>query len=118
MPEIKNFFIASSAVALFLKKHKSKIVMVVTLLSILTVITTATRTITTQPLLADDAFNLQVPYNLVKIGSYASFGAVWEGADKVFDPYLTTGPVISLPITLVFKIFGIGIVQARIVMLL
>lgn len=65
----------------------------------------------------DEGWNLQAPYELAQEGKYASFGAVFDGQTKVFDPFLSTGPAVSLPIGIVFKGFGVGVEQARVVML-
>lgn len=103
--------------AKYIEDHKKYIVITCTALVIVLVVLMAIRTISQQPLASDDAINLQAPYNLAKNGTYSSFGAIWLGQDKVFDPYLTTGPVISLPIALAFKLFGASLLQARYIML-
>jgi len=60
----------------------------------------------------DEGEFLQVPKNLVLYGKYAMKSS--EGF-RYFDPSLTTGPTVLFPIAALFKIFGIGLVQARIV---
>jgi hypothetical protein len=62
----------------------------------------------------DEAFNLQMPANLVRHGEYAT---TYQGGQP-FDPVITTGPTVLLPIALSFEIFGIGIVPARLIVVL
>ena len=57
----------------------------------------------------DEAFNLQMPANLARHGEYAT---TYQGGQP-FDPVITTGPTVLLPIALSFDVFGVGIVQAR-----
>jgi hypothetical protein len=59
----------------------------------------------------DEGFNLQIPVNLAKTGSYATTVA-WG---KPFDSAITTGPTMLLPTALVFRLAGIGLTQARLV---
>jgi 4-amino-4-deoxy-L-arabinose transferase-like glycosyltransferase len=61
----------------------------------------------------DEAYFLQAPSSLVKEGTYST---TYDGGLN-FDPGISTGPTVLLPIGLSFKLFGIGIVQARFVML-
>lgn len=70
-----------------------------------------------QPVGFDEGIILQAPINMAEKNIYASFGAEYNGQDKVFDPFLSTGPSTTLPISLLFKIFGPGIIQARLVMI-
>ena len=65
-------------------------------------------------ILFDEGFNLQVPIELLNNGKYQTF---YDGA-KLFNPLISTGPTVLIPISLVFKGLGVGIVQARIVNLL
>lgn len=74
--------------------------------------------ITTQPLLFDEGWVLQAPLTMAATGQYASLGAIWDGNNKLFDPYVSTGPAVLLPTALVFKVFGTGVVQARLVMVI
>ena len=57
----------------------------------------------------DEAFNLQIPANLARRGEYAT---TYQGGQP-FDPVITTGPTVLLPIALSFDVFGVGIGQAR-----
>lgn len=66
------------------------------------------------PATFDEAAFLQVPKNLIRYNQYAT--ATLEGFDT-FNPAVSTGPAVLLPIALVFKLFGIGLLQARFVML-
>lgn len=73
-------------------------------------------TMFTAPLGFDEAFMLQAPLNLVSGGGYASDG--WQSPEPVFfDPVLSTGPVLELPIAVSFALFGVSIESARIVAL-
>ena len=59
----------------------------------------------------DEAFNLQIPANLVQHGEY---GTTYDGG-QLFDPVITTGPTVLLPIAAIFKLFGVGIISARLI---
>ncbi len=61
----------------------------------------------------DEAYFLQAPSSLVREGAYRT---TYDGGMN-FDPGISTGPTVLLPIGLIFKLFGIGIAQARFVML-
>jgi hypothetical protein len=55
------------------------------------------------PLEYDEAFNLTVVKNLSEDFSYGSNGAINNGGTRVlFDPYVTTGPVLIVPTALVW----------------
>lgn len=64
------------------------------------------------PLNFDEAYNLQVPIKLVTELRYDTFYHT-RNFDAITS--ITTGPTVLLPVALFFKIFGIGILQARIV---
>lgn len=61
----------------------------------------------------DEGSHLLVPKTLVQFGRYAYVSS--EGF-RTYGPTLSVGPTVMLPIALVFKLFGIGLVQARLVM--
>jgi len=61
----------------------------------------------------DEAYFLQAPTSMIVDGTYSTR---YDGG-RNFDPGLSTGPTVLLPIGLMFKVFGIGIIQARLVML-
>ncbi len=61
----------------------------------------------------DEGSHLHVPKTLVKYGVYADFSS--EGF-RYYGPTAGIGPTVFLPIAAVFKIFGIGLLQARMVM--
>lgn len=61
----------------------------------------------------DEGFNLQIPASLLNKGSYST---TYDGG-KDFDPVITTGPTVLLPIYILFRVFNIGLYQARFVML-
>lgn len=62
----------------------------------------------------DEGEHLRVAKTLVQYGQYG----VWS-ADGIryFGPTIGVGPTVLLPIALVFKVFGVGLVQGRLVML-
>jgi hypothetical protein len=61
----------------------------------------------------DEGSHLHVPKALVQYGVYADTSS--EGF-RYFGPTTGIGPTIMLPIALVFKLAGIGLLQARLVM--
>jgi len=67
------------------------------------------------PMWFDEGLNLQPPKNLLLYGQYALRSS--EGF-RVFDPALQTGPTVLLPIALIFKLVGIGLFQARLVVVI
>jgi hypothetical protein len=60
----------------------------------------------------DEGINLDVAANIVREGKYGSYGA--EGF-TLFPEEITTGPTVIFPVALSFSLFGIGLVQARII---
>jgi 4-amino-4-deoxy-L-arabinose transferase-like glycosyltransferase len=61
----------------------------------------------------DEGFTLQVPKTLVRFGEYAIYtngGFYYHG--------ISNGPTVILPIAAAFWLFGIGLLQARVVMVL
>ena len=60
----------------------------------------------------DEGSHLHVPKTLLRFGVYADYSS--DGF-RYFGPTLGVGPTVMLPIAAVFKIFGIGLVQARLV---
>jgi hypothetical protein len=62
----------------------------------------------------DEGFNLQIPASLIKQGSYST---TYDGG-RDFDPVITTGPTVLLPIFALFKMLNIGLYEARFVMFL
>jgi 4-amino-4-deoxy-L-arabinose transferase-like glycosyltransferase len=65
------------------------------------------------PLGFDETYVAQAPWNLVQGNGYATFDCCDTGGLRPFDPLISTGPVVLLPIAASFLIFGIGIVQLR-----
>ena len=63
----------------------------------------------------DEGSHLHVPKALVLYGKYADYSS--EGF-RSYGPTLGVGPTILLPIALAFKLFSIGLFQARFVMAL
>src|SRR3982074_1376355 len=63
----------------------------------------------------DEGINLQAARNLAQSGQY---GLVYEDhAPRPFDLQLTTGPTVIGPVAAVFGMFGVGLRQGRVVML-
>jgi 4-amino-4-deoxy-L-arabinose transferase-like glycosyltransferase len=63
----------------------------------------------------DEGSHLHVPKTLVRFGVYADYSS--EGF-RYYGPTVGVGPTVMLPITLVFQLFGFGLLQARLVMVL
>jgi hypothetical protein len=61
----------------------------------------------------DEGSHLHVPKTLVRFGVYADYSS--EGF-RYYGPTVGIGPTIILPIAAVFRLFGIGLLQARLVM--
>ncbi len=61
----------------------------------------------------DEGSHLMVPKSLVLFGVYADYDS--EGF-RYFGPTTGVGPTVLLPIAVAFKLFGIGLLQARLVM--
>ena len=60
----------------------------------------------------DEGSHLHVPKAIVKFGKYADYSS--EGF-RYDGPSVGVGPTVMLPIAAMFKIFGIGLLQARLV---
>lgn len=58
----------------------------------------------------DEAFNLQIPKQFALGMGYSTFDG------ELFDPQITTGFPVLLPIAFMFKVFGVGLLKARVVM--
>jgi 4-amino-4-deoxy-L-arabinose transferase-like glycosyltransferase len=63
----------------------------------------------------DEGSHLHVPKTLVRFGVYADYSS--EGF-RYYGPTVGVGPTVMLPIAAVFRLFGIGFLQARLVMAL
>ncbi len=61
----------------------------------------------------DEGIHLHVPKALVRLGVYADYSS--EGL-RHFGPTLAVGPTVMLPIAASFALFGVGLLQARVVM--
>lgn len=90
----------------------AKIVYIVGILWALVFILGIISVIFLYPVNFDEGYNLQIPINLIKFGLYGSRTS--EGV-TLFDPFISTGPLVLVPITIPFIIFGQGIVQARLI---
>jgi 4-amino-4-deoxy-L-arabinose transferase-like glycosyltransferase len=60
----------------------------------------------------DEGSHLHVPKALLQFGAYADYSS--DGL-RYFGPTLGVGPTVLLPIAAVFKLFGVGLIQARLV---
>ncbi|MBM3744441.1 MAG: hypothetical protein FJW34_01425 [Acidobacteria bacterium] len=67
------------------------------------------------PLTFDESFNITVPRNLVSKGVYGT--ATIRGVVP-FDPAISTGPTVLLPVAVSQRIGGIGLLQSRVVAVL
>ena len=63
----------------------------------------------------DEGSHLHVPKTLVRFGEYADISS--DGF-RYYGPTIGVGPTVMLPIAAVFKLFGVGLLQARLVMAL
>lgn len=63
----------------------------------------------------DEGSHLHVPKTLVQHGVYADISS--EGY-RYYGPTVGVGPTVMLPVALVFNLFGIGLLQARLVIVL
>jgi 4-amino-4-deoxy-L-arabinose transferase-like glycosyltransferase len=61
----------------------------------------------------DEGSHLMVPKALVRYGVYADYDIA---GFRYFGPTLGVGPTVLLPVAGVFKLFGVGLLQARLVM--
>lgn len=61
----------------------------------------------------DEGSHLHVPKTLVRFGVYADYSS--EGF-RYYGPTVGVGPTVMLPIAAVFRLLGIGLLQARLVM--
>ncbi len=63
----------------------------------------------------DEGSHLHVPKTLVRFGQYADYSS--EGF-RYYGPTIGVGPTVMLPIAAAFKLFGVGLFQARAVIAL
>ncbi len=61
----------------------------------------------------DEGSHLHVPKTLLQYGQYADYSS--EGF-RYYGPTIGVGPTVMLPITAMFAAFGVGLLQARVVM--
>jgi len=61
----------------------------------------------------DEGIHLHVPKAIVRLGVYADYSS--EGL-RHFGPTLAVGPTVMLPVAASFAAFGVGLLQARLVM--
>lgn len=69
-----------------------------------------------QPLGFDEAYNLQVVENVARGVGYASFGVLRGDGPWFFDPYVTTGPAVLLPLAFTWWATGGSILVVRLLM--
>jgi hypothetical protein len=62
----------------------------------------------------DEGLTLQGAMNLARYGQYAMRSS--EGFRVLDQPLLANGPGVVLPITVIYKLFGVGLIQARVFM--
>jgi 4-amino-4-deoxy-L-arabinose transferase-like glycosyltransferase len=63
----------------------------------------------------DEGSHLHVPKTLLRLGVYADYSS--DGF-RHYGPTLGVGPTVLLPIAAMFSMFGVGLLQARLVMVL
>jgi hypothetical protein len=61
----------------------------------------------------DEGIHLHVPKAIVRFGAYADYSS--EGL-RYFGPILAVGPTVMLPVAAAFKVLGVGLLQARLVL--
>ncbi len=61
----------------------------------------------------DEGMNLDTAKNLAQLGRY---GLQSSDGFRQFDSSVQTGPTVLVPVALIFKLFGVGLIQARLVM--
>jgi 4-amino-4-deoxy-L-arabinose transferase-like glycosyltransferase len=68
----------------------------------------------------DEGSHLHVPETLVRYGKYADISATPDGGVefRYHGPTIGIGPTIMLPVAAVYQAFGIGLTQARIVIVI
>jgi len=87
---------------------------IVAAISILVVVFLCLYNLTDYPLMwFDEGSHLHVPKTLVRFGVYADYSS--EGF-RYYGPTVGVGPTVMLPIAALLKLFGIGLLQARLVM--
>lgn len=64
------------------------------------------------PLNFDEAYNLQIPINLIKGNGYKTIYKIGQHDEFTI---ITTGPTVLIPISVSFMAFGVGKIQARII---
>ncbi len=62
----------------------------------------------------DEGSHLHVPKSIVMFGRYADYSS--EGF-RYYGPSIGIGPTVMLPVAAAFRLFGIGLIQARLVMI-
>ncbi len=89
---------------------------IATVIAVVVVLFLALYNLTDYPLTwFDEGSHLHVPKALVRFGVYADYSS--EGF-RYYGPTVGVGPTVMLPIAAAFKLFGIGLLQARLVMVL
>jgi 4-amino-4-deoxy-L-arabinose transferase-like glycosyltransferase len=63
----------------------------------------------------DEGSHLHVPKAVIRLGAYADYSS--DGF-RYFGPTIGVGPTVLLPVAAAFRAFGIGLLQARLVMVL
>lgn len=68
----------------------------------------------------DEGSHLHVPKTLVQYGEYADISATADGGVefRYGGPTVGIGPTIMLPIAAAFKLFGVGLLQGRIIIVI
>jgi 4-amino-4-deoxy-L-arabinose transferase-like glycosyltransferase len=88
----------------------------VALLAFALVVWALTTNLTTFPAIwFDEGSHLHVPKTLVRFGVYADYSS--EGF-RFYGPTVGVGPTVMLPLAAAFAVFGAGLLQARVVMVL
>lgn len=108
---VRSFHVRNLNPSEFIRSHPY----VLCLLPMFIVLAFYCTNIFTMPVGFDEGYNLQVSHNLAAQRLYASNGAAFDGTNTLFDPYISTGPTLLVPIAIMFKLFGTGVWQYRVV---
>ena len=102
--------------SLWIRRNASIFRGIVTVLAVAVVIFLVMWNLTSYPLTwFDEGLHLHVPKTLVRFGVYADYSS--EGF-RYYGPTIGVGPTVMLPIATVFRLFGVGLLRARLVMAL
>jgi 4-amino-4-deoxy-L-arabinose transferase-like glycosyltransferase len=111
-----NISTAAATLQVRISRHEDIVRRATLVIAVATVLFLALYNLTDYPLTwFDEGSHLHVPKTLVRFGVYADYSS--EGF-RYYGPTIGVGPTVMLPIAGAFWLFGIGLLQARLVMAL